>query len=132
MPKRGRSTRTLAAMEAPARSLETVRRIHGPAGIVVFVALVGIWLVALTGLDTSISMKPIFGTVIPALSGALFLGLYLWRVLQLSPEANSDLWRKWNIESKGVRLALIMILSVVCAGLVAYFVRDAMRNLAGA
>jgi hypothetical protein len=119
-------------MEAPARSTDALRRIHGAAGIVVATALLGIWLVTLTGLDTSISMSPISSVVIPGLIGALFLGAYLRRVLQFSAEPNSEPWRKWNIESKSVHVTLAVMAGLVCAGLLAYFSRDAMRVLAAA
>jgi len=77
-------------------------------------------------------MSPISGVVIPVLIGALFLGVYLRRVLQLSAEPNSAPCRKWNTESKSVHLTLPVMAGLVCAGLLAYFSRDAMRVLAAA
>jgi hypothetical protein len=72
------------------------------------------------GSGTTISMNPLFGTVIPSLTAATFIGLYVWMLTQ--PKTKT-------VISNGAKLAWAILSGTVCAAVLGFFVRDSLRTL---
>jgi len=88
----------------------------------------GMLFVARFGPDTTISMNPVFGVVVPALAACLLLG-FCWRLFKKDPTVR--VFRvNWGIKSEDTRQAILVVAMLASAGFLGYFVRDCMRTLA--
>jgi hypothetical protein len=96
------------------------------AYLIVVVLLTFAGVAAFTGLDTTVSMNPTFGVVIPSFVGAAVLAYVLWLLAWKHPERAANYYLdKWDVKSLGDRRALLLLSGVVSAMFLAYVTRDA-------
>jgi hypothetical protein len=112
--------------------VDAVQEPPGKAHWVMALIMLGVTFVVRVGMDDTVSMDPIFGVVVPAATGAIFVGWCIRRIQRVHPERDDKNWTRMGIQSPDNRLAVLTLGAVCVAALIAYVTRDAIRTLGAA